>query len=89
MRIIHDREGETVNIWFNDRAAEYTVDPSEDGILIMRAEDGRVLGVEVCGLRSGTGRERGGRMTKTIFVIEGEKVPVDSVAGVHPNGVFA
>ena len=47
VRIIHDREGGTLTIWFGEPAHEAASGETEDGVIVMKDESGRVIGVEV------------------------------------------
>ena len=47
VRIIHDREGGTLTIWFGEPSSEAASGETEDGVIVMKDEAGRVIGVEV------------------------------------------
>ena len=47
VKVIHDREGETLMVWFGDPGSETTGEPTDDGVVVMKDADGRVIGVEV------------------------------------------
>ena len=47
VRVIHDREGGTLTIWFGESARETASGETEDGVVVMKDEAGRVIGVEV------------------------------------------
>ena len=49
VRVIHDRKGATLTVWFGDSAQEAVSSMNDDGVLVMRDGNGRVLGVEVMG----------------------------------------
>ena len=49
VRIIHDREGGTLTIWFGKPAREAASGETEDGVIVMKDDAGRVIGVEVLG----------------------------------------
>ena len=46
MRIIHDREGQTLTVWFGDPRQEYVCEETGEGVILMKDCDGRVLGFE-------------------------------------------
>ena len=47
VRVIHDREGQTLTVWFGDPARESVSSVDDAGVVVMKDEDGRVIGVEV------------------------------------------
>ncbi|MGH9159338.1 MAG: DUF2283 domain-containing protein [Vicinamibacteraceae bacterium] len=47
VRVIHDRHGQTLTVWFGDATKEAVTEQTESGVLIMRDASGRVLGVEI------------------------------------------
>ena len=49
VRVIHDREGGTLTIWFGEPAGEVASGETEDGVIVMKGDAGRVIGVEVLG----------------------------------------
>ena len=44
--VIHDREGDTLTVWFGDPAEEDASAEEQDGLILMRDAGGRVIGVE-------------------------------------------
>jgi hypothetical protein len=50
VRVIHDREGQTLTVWFGDPMRETVASTDDDGgVVIMKDADGRAIGVEVLG----------------------------------------
>lgn len=47
VRVIHDREGRTLTIWFGEPTREVASGQTEDGVIVMKDDAGRVIGVEV------------------------------------------
>jgi hypothetical protein len=47
VRVIHDRAGQTLTVWFGDPARESVSSVDDAGVVVMKDEDGRVIGVEV------------------------------------------
>ena len=47
VRVIHDREGRTLTIWFGEPTHEVASGETEDGVIVMKDHAGRVIGVEV------------------------------------------
>jgi hypothetical protein len=46
IKIIYDREGKTLTVWFTERSREYTCEETGDEVVHMKDETGRVLGFE-------------------------------------------
>jgi uncharacterized protein YuzE len=48
LRVLYDREGETLTIWWGDPRAEVVCDNvgDNDDVILMMDADGRVIGVE-------------------------------------------
>jgi hypothetical protein len=46
IRVFHDREGQTLTVWFGDPSQEYICEETGEGIILMKDKKGRVLGLE-------------------------------------------
>jgi hypothetical protein len=46
IRVDHDRTGNTLTVWFDDRKKEYTCEEVADDVVLMKDRRGRVLGFE-------------------------------------------
>jgi hypothetical protein len=46
VRIFHDREGQTLTVWFDEPNREYVCEQVADEIVLMKDREGRVIGVE-------------------------------------------
>ena len=44
--VFHDREGQTLTVWFTDRSQEHVCEETGDEIILMKDLDGRVIGFE-------------------------------------------
>lgn len=51
VRVIHDREGETLTLWFGDPATEASSVANDSGVVTMKDSTGRVIGVEILGFK--------------------------------------
>jgi len=47
VRVIHDREAQTLTVWFGDPSREVESSTDDAGVVLMKDEDGYVIGVEV------------------------------------------
>lgn len=46
VRVVHDREGQTLTVWFSDPSAEFVCEETGRGIVLIRARSGQVIRVE-------------------------------------------
>jgi Protein of unknown function (DUF2283) len=46
LKILHDREGQTLTVWFGVPADEVVCEAASDDIVLMKDRSGRVIGVE-------------------------------------------
>ena len=46
MRIFHDREGQTLTVWFGEPTREHVCEQITDEVVLMKDRAGRVIGVE-------------------------------------------
>ena len=46
IRVFHDREGQTLTVWFGDPRHEYVCEETGEGVILMKDREGRVLGFE-------------------------------------------
>jgi len=44
--VFHDREGQTLTVWFGDPRQEYISEETGEGVILMKDREGRVLGFE-------------------------------------------
>jgi hypothetical protein len=52
IRLIYDPFGQTLTIWFDDPEKESTCEETADEVVLMKAADGRVIGLETLGYRA-------------------------------------
>ena len=45
-RVVHDRQGQTLTVWFSDPSAEFVCEEAGRGIDLIKARSGQVIGVE-------------------------------------------
>ena len=46
VRIFHDREGQTLTVWFTDPSLEHVSEETGDEVVLMKDRSGRVIGFE-------------------------------------------
>lgn len=46
VKVFHDREGQTLTVWFTDQSQEYVCEETCDEVVLMKDRLGRVIGVE-------------------------------------------
>ncbi len=46
IRVIYDREGNTLNVWFDDPRKEYTCEETGEDVILVKDRKGRVIGFE-------------------------------------------
>jgi hypothetical protein len=44
--VFHDREGQTLTVWFTDPSQEYICEETGDEVVLMKDHSGRVIGFE-------------------------------------------
>lgn len=47
VQVIHDREGQSLTVWFGDPGREHSSAADDNGVVVMKDRDNRVLGVEI------------------------------------------
>jgi hypothetical protein len=46
LKVFHDREGQTLTVWFADPSQEYVCEETGDEVVLMKDRSGRVIGFE-------------------------------------------
>ena len=46
VKVFYDREGQTLTVWFTERAQEYICEETGEEVVLMKDADGRVVGFE-------------------------------------------
>ena len=46
VRVYHDRTGNSLTVWFDDPQQEHVCEEIEDDVVLMKDEQGRVIGFE-------------------------------------------
>ncbi|MDX2130045.1 MAG: DUF2283 domain-containing protein [Chloroherpetonaceae bacterium] len=46
LKVIHDKEGNTLTVWFGDPAVEYSCDETDDDTILMKDKEGHIIGIE-------------------------------------------
>ena len=49
VRVIRDPDGQSLTVWFGDPTTEATSTEDDHGVIVMKDEAGRVIGVEIIG----------------------------------------
>jgi hypothetical protein len=47
IKVIHDQVGHTLTIWLGDPKQEYASTLTDDEVIVMKDQEGRILGFEV------------------------------------------
>lgn len=47
IKVIHDETGETLTVWFDDPEKEHVCEETRDEVVLMKDEEGRVIGFEM------------------------------------------
>ncbi len=46
IKVIYDREGNTLNVWFTNPEKEYTCEETGEEVILVKDRQGRVIGFE-------------------------------------------
>ena len=46
VKVVHDREGETLTVWFADPSQEHVCEETGDEVVLIKDRSGRVIGFE-------------------------------------------
>ena len=46
VKLLYDREGKTLTVWFTDAREEYVCEETGDEVVLMKDKSGRVIGFE-------------------------------------------
>ena len=46
VKVLYDREGRTLTVWFEDGSREYVCEETGDEVVLMKDASGRVIGFE-------------------------------------------
>ena len=46
VKVVHDREGETLTVWFTDPSQEHVCEETGDEVVLIKDRSGRVIGFE-------------------------------------------
>ena len=46
VKVVHDREGQTLTVWFTDPKQEFVAEETGDEVVLMKDRSGRVIGFE-------------------------------------------
>ena len=52
VKVVHDRTGNTLTVWFGDPADEYVCSETGEGVVLMRDVNRKVIGFELHGFLS-------------------------------------
>ncbi len=47
IKVVHDAEGHTLTVWFDDPAKESVCEETSDEVVLMKDANGRVIGFEL------------------------------------------
>jgi hypothetical protein len=46
VRVYHDKQGNTLSVWFGDPQQEHVCEETGEGVVLMKDRDGHVIGFE-------------------------------------------
>ena len=46
VKVLYDREGKTLTVWFTDAREEYVCEETGDEVVLMKDKEGKVIGFE-------------------------------------------
>ena len=55
IKVLVDREGNTLTVWFGDSEAEYICEETGEEVILMKDAAGKVLGFEKLNFKTGAG----------------------------------
>lgn len=47
IKVLFDKTGNTLNVWFDDPAKEHTAEETAEEVILVKDEEGKVIGFEV------------------------------------------
>jgi uncharacterized protein YuzE len=68
VRVYHDRAGNTVTVWFDEPRKEAICEEIGDDVILIKDQDGRVIGFERLNYLSSAQRDRGTDLPVEVYV---------------------
>lgn len=59
LRLHHDREGNTLSVWFDDPEKEHVCEESDDDVILVKDRRGQVIGFERLNFLSASDQKKG------------------------------
>jgi Protein of unknown function (DUF2283) len=59
LRVHHDREGNTLTVWFDDPKKEHVCEEADDDMILVKDRRGRIIGFERLNVLSTKQRQEG------------------------------
>jgi Protein of unknown function (DUF2283) len=69
VRIYFDREGNTLNVWFDDPRKEHVCEETDDDVVLVKDRRGRVIGFERLNFLSPKQRKDGGAIPLEVQMV--------------------
>ena len=69
LRILLDREGNTLSVWFDDPKKEHICEESDDDVVLVKDRRGRVIGFERLNFLTPKQREQGGGIPLEVQMV--------------------
>jgi hypothetical protein len=69
VRVYHDRTGNTVTVWFDDPRKESICEELGDDVVLIKDQEGRVIGFERLNYLSPSQRDRGINVPVEVHVL--------------------
>ena len=57
VKVFYDREGNTLTVWFEEPETEYISEETDDEVILMKNETGRVIGFEKLNFSTATAEQ--------------------------------
>ena len=69
VRIYFDREGNSLNVWFDDPRKEYVCEETDDDVVLVKDRRGRVIGFERLNFLSAKQQKDGGAIPLEVQMV--------------------
>jgi hypothetical protein len=67
IKVIHDQEGQTLTIWFDDPAKEFVCEETADEVILMKDATRKIIGFEMLNYQPSHNQSIEGLMVETLI----------------------
>jgi hypothetical protein len=67
IKVIHDQEGHTLTVWFDDPSKEFVCEETADEVVLMKDVAKRIIGFELLNYQASTNPSLDGLMVETLI----------------------